>query len=101
MKCNFKTEREVVNGQKTDKVNVFIELLSCDTIEETMLTTVMHFYTVYYEKYPLYHTYPERVKFFDNEFGNAAIESTRKFYESPEENGETIETNKSIIHTTI
>lgn len=94
MKCTYKVKREFIDGKRTDKVNIFIELLSCDMIDENMLTTVMHFFDAYCKKYPDYYLYPDRVESFDKEFGETAIAASKEFYESAEENGEPIETNK-------
>ena len=93
MKCSFKTEREIINGQRTDKVNVFIELLSCDHIDETMLNSAMGFFAAYCEKYKN-HMYPERVELFSEIFKKASLEDAHKFYESPEEMSESISKEK-------
>jgi hypothetical protein len=90
MKCNFEIKREIVNGQRTNKVNVFIELLSCDRIDENMITSIVGFYNAYIEKHPDQHFYPDRVKSFHNEIMKKSVAASRKFYESPEEQGDSV-----------
>lgn len=85
MECKYRIEREVVNNKKTDKVNIFIEYLSCDMIDNALTTTIFAFYSAYCEKYPNAHMYPERVKEFAEKLLDAAVKASREFHESLEE----------------